>query len=190
MATDLAIALAAQQAGFGDSIATAVAVALAESGGNELAVNTRNTNGSADYGLWQINSVHAADLKAGDWRKPTDNAKMAYAVYSRAGQKWTPWVAYNNGRYKMFETRAKIAAAAVGAATGGFIGEKIIPDVSGVEEVMQFAKFISAPHNWLRVSFILVGGGLLLLVFLAISKQTGTSDMAIKGGKAVADILL
>lgn len=189
MATDLAIALAAQQAGFGDNTATAVAVALAESGGNELATNTKNANGSTDYGLWQINSVHAADLKGGDWRKPSDNAKMAYAVYSRAGQKWTPWVAYNNGRYKMFEARAKIAAAAIGAASG-IIGEKIIPDMSGVEEVMQFAKFISSPHNWRRLSYVLIGGALLFIVFLAISKQTGATDVAIKGGKAVADVLL
>ena len=39
-----------------NEIATATAVALAESGGDTNATN-HNTNGSYDYGIWQINTV-------------------------------------------------------------------------------------------------------------------------------------
>src|SRR6266576_2522229 len=112
MATDITIATVAKNAGFrGPEIATAVAVALAESGGRETATNTANANGSTDYGLWQINSIHTDDLKIGDWRNPADNAKMAFRVWTRQG--WNGWNAYKNGRYKMFVPRGQVAATAV-----------------------------------------------------------------------------
>src|SRR5690606_38269312 len=53
------IAQIARNAGFtGQSIVYAVAVCLAESGGRPNAINDKNTNGSIDRGLWQINSIH------------------------------------------------------------------------------------------------------------------------------------
>lgn len=74
----------------------AAAVALAESGGNSQASN-RNTNGTVDRGLWQINSIHGK-LSTFD---PAGNARSAVQI-SAGGKNWTPWVAYKSGAYKKF----------------------------------------------------------------------------------------
>jgi len=102
----------AKAAGFPpQEIATATAVALAESGGESTATN-KNTNGSIDYGLWQINTVHGSLLNQGDKFNPLDNAKMALTVWQRAGNKWTPWTVYKTGAY-----RTQMGAATMGAAS-------------------------------------------------------------------------
>lgn len=100
----------AKAAGFPASeIATATAVAFAESGGNPSASH-RNTNGSSDYGLWQINTIHGSLLNQGDRNNPADNAKMAYTVWQRAGGKWTPWATYNSQKFRTFLPQATLAA--------------------------------------------------------------------------------
>jgi Lysozyme like domain len=99
-----------------NEIATATAVALAESGGNTEAQN-RNTNGSYDYGLFQINTIHGPLLNQGDKFNPLDNAKMALAVWQRAGNKWTPWTVYKSGTY-----RAQILKGTAGAAKPATVG--------------------------------------------------------------------
>lgn len=101
----------AQAAGFPpEELARATAVALAESGGDPAASHV-NTNGSVDYGLWQINTVHGGLLNQGDKFNPLDNAKMALTVWRGAGNKWTPWAAYNNGSSQGFMAQATLAAA-------------------------------------------------------------------------------
>jgi len=85
----------------GEDVDIAVAVARAESGWNPRATN-KNSNGSVDYGLFQINSIHAAILAGGNWADPEDNAKMAFKVWEDAGGKWGPWVTYWSGTYKKF----------------------------------------------------------------------------------------
>lgn len=98
-------------AGFpANEIATATAVALAESGGDPGATN-HNTNGSYDYGLFQINTVHGPLLNQGDKFNPLDNAKMALTVFKGAGNKWTPWSVYKSGVY-----RAQLLKGTAGAA--------------------------------------------------------------------------
>lgn len=87
----------------GDDINIAVAVARAESDWNPRATNA-NTNGSVDYGLFQINSIHAAILAGGNWANPQENAKMAFQVWTDAGGKWGPWVTYWSGSYRKFLT--------------------------------------------------------------------------------------
>ena len=65
----------------------AVAVALAESGGNDQAISP-----SDDYGVWQINAVHAAEFP-NLWRTRYNilsSAKMAIAI-SGNGADWGPW---------------------------------------------------------------------------------------------------
>ena len=101
----------AQAAGFPpEELARATAVALAESGGDPGATHS-NTNGSVDYGLWQINTVHGSLLNQGDKFNPLDNAKMALTVFRGAGNKWTPWPSYNNGSSQGFMAQATLAAA-------------------------------------------------------------------------------
>lgn len=116
-----------------DQVAVATAVAGAESSWNPTAVNKA---AGGNYGLWQINSVHAGLLQGRNWRAPETNAWMAFQVWDAADGRmgnqagsWTPWSAYNSGSYKSYldpsaaETAAGEAApaetpAADCAATG------------------------------------------------------------------------
>lgn len=89
----------------------AAAVAMAESGGNPKITN-RNSDGSIDRGLWQINSVHGA-LSTLD---RAGNARAAIQISSN-GSNWNPWVAFKNGSYKKFLTGTG-GAGAKGTAGG------------------------------------------------------------------------
>jgi len=91
----------------------AIAIVLAESGGNPDAKNTK----SSASGLWQIMaSVHKAQIdfaikavgsESGNNSltvfDPRVNTMVAGQVYQGAGNKWTPWQAYNTGDYRKFK---------------------------------------------------------------------------------------
>lgn len=85
-------------------VQTAYAICMAESGGDPNKDNAGlNRDGSVDYGLMQINSIHA-DMVGGDLGlllNPETNIKIAYSL-SKGGTDWTPWSAYNNGKYREF----------------------------------------------------------------------------------------
>ena len=107
------IASYAYAAGFrGNSLTTAIAICLAESGGNTSAVN-HNTNGTTDYGLWQINSVHSQYNGTLLLSNPAYNAQAAWELSSH-GINWQPWTTFNTGAYKKFLSQAQ-------AATGGIV---------------------------------------------------------------------
>lgn len=89
----------ATAAGFPDPN-LAAAVALAESGGNPRAIGVGPRERS--IGLWQIN-LHAHKAYSEEALKiPEQNAAAAFAIYTSAGGKWTPWGAYTNGSYRRF----------------------------------------------------------------------------------------
>mgnify|MGYP002067122099 CR=1 FL=1 len=74
-----------------------IAVAQAESQMNPLASH-KNTNGSVDCGLFQINSVHGKDqLELFDVDK---NIEAARLVYEKQGL--GAWVAFSSGAYLKF----------------------------------------------------------------------------------------
>jgi hypothetical protein len=78
---------------------TALAVAKAESGIREDAININN-NDTIDYGIFQINSVHfkkpGCSMK--DLVDQYKNVDCAYKIWEAQG--WSPWVAFNNGNFK------------------------------------------------------------------------------------------
>lgn len=82
----------------------AYAICMAESGGVAHKDNAGlNRDGSVDYGLMQINSIHA-DMVGGNLeslRDPATNIKIAYSL-SHSGTNWTAWTTYNNGAYKQW----------------------------------------------------------------------------------------
>jgi hypothetical protein len=102
------IATYARSAGFtGDDVGIAVAVAMAESGGNPDAHNTKPPDNS--YGLWQINmygnlgparraQFHLASNDA--LFSPAINARAARGVFQSQG--WNGWTTYTTGAYKKF----------------------------------------------------------------------------------------
>lgn len=85
-------------------VRVAYAICMAESGGVASKDNAGlNRDGSVDYGLMQINSIHA-DMVGGDLeslRNPQVNVRIAYSL-SKGGKDWTPWSVYNNGKYKQW----------------------------------------------------------------------------------------
>lgn len=121
------IAAYAKQAGFtGEDIKIAVAVALAESGGNPRSHNATPPDDS--YGLWQINML--GDL--GPSRRkdfgiktneelydPAVNARAAYIVWKRSG--WGAWTTYTHGKYKAFLSGLS-ASGGVAGAIGSVLG--------------------------------------------------------------------
>jgi hypothetical protein len=124
------LATAARKAGFtGQDVAVAVAVALAESSGN-TEVSHVNSDGSTDYGAWQINSVHSDLLSRYNWRDPVQNAQMAKQIHDSAGG-WRPWTTYNSGAY-LVHMSAGISAMnspdieLTAASAGG-----IVPEILG-----------------------------------------------------------
>lgn len=108
------VAQIARGAGFrGARLVTSLAVAKAESGWRENAVNRSNSDGSTDRGLWQINSIHGARSTF----DPEGNARAAYAISSR-GRNWRPWVAYSSGAYRQHLSAARSAALGSRGASG------------------------------------------------------------------------
>ncbi len=115
------IARYAHDAGFrGEDVTIAVAVALAESGGDPRAHNPRPPDDS--YGLWQINMLGAlgpdrrrdfglsADRELFD---PKENAKAAAGI-SHGGRTWQPWATYTNGAYRKHLDAARRGVKALG----------------------------------------------------------------------------
>lgn len=142
------IAQLARNAGFPESqIPLAVAIAMAESGGRANASNFANSNGSADFGLMQINSVHSKLLKTHDWRDPQQNMNMAFQIWKEAGGKWTPWAAYNNGSAAKFLQQGIAASKASQPVT-------IQPYMTQTEKGLRQAivstakQYIGVPYVW------------------------------------------
>jgi hypothetical protein len=77
-----------------DADRTMAAIALAESGGNPLALH-HDSDGTVDRGLWQINSDHGYPAAASF--EPFHNAREAVAVYRSQGL--SAWSSYKSGAY-------------------------------------------------------------------------------------------
>ena len=72
---------------FGGESDNALKIAMCESSMNPLAVNDKNTNGSIDCGLFQINSIHGYDCE--ELKDVEFNVKVAKKLYDKSG--WRPW---------------------------------------------------------------------------------------------------
>lgn len=175
--SDVAIAEAARRAGFkGNDLVVAVAVAIAESGGDTTAHNDSEPDGSESFGLWQINSVHKSLLDSGDWRNPDDNARMAFVVWQMQG--WTAWGVFNNQSYLLRMPRAQSAVAQIGQSDTGqtqLIGLNPLDNVTAVlGRLGDFLAFITDRQNWLRVLMVVVGVSMLSIVVIQVVRSSST----------------
>lgn len=112
--TTYQLAVVAQNAGFtGDDLVTAVAVALAESGGKTTAYNPEvaagTPTGLGSYGLWQIYEKAHPEFSATDLLDAQYNAYAAYSVYSAVGGDFRPWSTFMNGAYRAHLDAARTA---------------------------------------------------------------------------------
>jgi len=118
--TPAQIAQDAYNAGFrGTALVNAVAIALAESGGNSAEYNPETAAGTASgqgsYGLWQIYLTAHPQYSASSLVDPQSNATAAYAV-SSGGTNFSPWTAYNTGAYTGYLSQAQAAVTGLGQA--------------------------------------------------------------------------
>lgn len=80
---------------FPDNCEVMIAIAKAESNLRTDALNTKNSNGSTDSGLFQINSIHGYSH---EYLIDVDNnLAVAKSIYDKQGI--TAWSAYNNKSY-------------------------------------------------------------------------------------------
>lgn len=194
--TDAQIAGAAKSGGFsGSAITKAVAIALAESGGNPNAHNAVPPDNS--YGLWQINmlgSMGPARRKQYGISSnealydPVTNAKAAYAI-SNGGKSFGAWSTYISGAYLPYMSRAAKAAGNPSDApgsSGGTADAQQAGLVSGVSQMGAFFDLLTNPITWMRVGMFL-GGGLMLVIGLAMI--SGAADKAGQAAKMAVDFI-
>jgi hypothetical protein len=147
-----------RQAGFtGQGLQTAMAVAMAESGGNARAYNPKGRDLS--YGLFQINMLGGMGPER---RKkyglasnealfdPVTNARVAYAM-SNGGKNWKPWTTYTSGKYRTYLGKgAEVAggAAATGTAAGGTGEQPLSMDALAARYGYSLAFFKQDPTLW------------------------------------------
>lgn len=175
------IAYYAKQAGFpAGEIGLATAIALAESGGNTRAHNTRPPDDS--YGLWQINMygtlavgrrVQFGIATNDQLYDPATNARAALMI--RRGQGWTAWSVYTNGAYKKHLTAANTAAGTPTAPDGSTDG--FSNPLDKLNPVNQLNALIAEVQKWvqqqaLRIAMFLGGGFLVWLgIQIFVSSQ-------------------
>lgn len=175
------IAQVASAAGFGkdeSTLATAVAVALAESSGRTTAVSPTG----CCYGLWQIN-VNVHPYTKEQMQDPAQNAAAAWKI-SNGGTNWKPWSAYTNGSYLLYLTSARTASRARTSNEGGSTpqqsgGDILIDDFTDAVDSIQGITYpIAATKAWLsdrnnifRIVKVLAGGAIAVLGLKMVVKE-------------------
>lgn len=88
---------------FGPACRVALAIQRAENPQGRCEIYHYNTDGTLDWGYFQINTVHLKrpGLNLRDLLNCKANIDFAYQLY-REKQNFTPWSTYNNGAYRRF----------------------------------------------------------------------------------------
>ncbi len=187
------IAFVAKGAGFsGDSLVTAVAIALAESSGNADAVGDvalQTGTWGPSVGLWQIRSLNVQKNTGGQRdevanHNPATNAKNAFAI-SSSGTNFHPWSTFGSGAYL-----AHIGAARTGAGAPNANGIPAGLNTSGSAPVSggginPFTALLNG-SLWLRIAAFIVGGALLIFALLKVTGADTAVTSAIKSTVKVA----
>ena len=125
-----------QEAGFsGQSLNTAYAIAMAESGGNARAFNGNTSTGDQSYGLFQINMLGGMGPERrkqfglssnDDLYNALENARVAYKM-SKGGTDWSPWSTFKRGDYKKYlgQSGAAVTGADATTAPPGSVDQKV-----------------------------------------------------------------
>lgn len=178
------IAQASYNAGFrGQSLINAIAIALAESGGNtnaynpELAAGTRS--GSGSRGIFQIYGQAHPEYNSSLLFDPNTNAQAAFKVYQQAGNRFTPWSTFNLGSYKRYLGAAQNAAAQFTGSSGGSIQSINTAQAPALQTTAGSAGGVQAPQNIITQLFpgvnfkmvftdwgFIIGGSFLIMIGL------------------------
>lgn len=164
MASATQIAVYVAKAGFrGSDSITAIAVALAESGGDPTRAG----------GLWGLQGAPA---------DPAGQAAGAYARHKSSG--WRSFGAFASNRYLLYIPTATVAAASAdaqavihdpGKAVGSVVGE--LPGAGVIDSTKEALKlgekagaWIADSHNWVRVAQVIIGGAMVVGAFVIIAR--------------------
>lgn len=179
--SDAAIASAARAQGLNPTnTAIAVAIALAESGGNTRAHNAVPPDNS--YGLWQINMLGSMGperrkqfgLTSNDQLyDPNVNAKAMSAI-SNGGTNWKPWTTYTRGTYRAYMARG-MQAAGSSSGTPGTIETQPVGLSDSFSSITQFFNTLQDVRFWKWFGLMLVGAG---LAFYGVMKMTGDNQLS------------
>lgn len=173
----------------------ASAVALAESGGDPTQTY-KNTDGSTDRGLFQINSVHGTQSTT----SLIPNVRAAISI-SNNGKNWQPWVTYTTGKYRAFLSAtnavlpqesltefeknhpnqvggASITSTALAgpkAVAGAAASVANIP-LQGLKLAESTIEALFNSSTWFRIGKVLIGVFLGLFGIVIITRKTGAAD--------------
>lgn len=182
--SDAAIAGYAKAAGLsGANVAIAVAVAIAESGGNTHAHNGLSPDNS--YGLWQINMLGSmGPARRQQFGISTNEALFDPAVNARAmaaissgGSNWQPWTTYTRGTYRLFMARGEAAAGSAAApGAGGIPGATPVGIGVSLDAVNKALDKLTDKATWIRLSMV-VGG--VAFVWFGLFKLTGADPVKV-----------
>lgn len=189
--SDVQIAQYAYNAGARNSPAAqdlniAVAIALAESGGDSSATHVNSdAHRSTDLGEWQINNYWQKDLLAKyNWSDPAANAQMMWIIKTTRGG-WTNWSTFTGGAFFRFMPRAITAANTVMKGGGTTVPSTAMVPAANMDSGSSGLGKITDSHTWLRLATI-TAGGILLLVSLAMLGWQGAPQGAKTVAKGVA----
>jgi hypothetical protein len=186
----------------------AIAIALAESSGNENAVGDKTLAGrptsdgrhwGPSYGWWQIRSIQEDTGKGGDrdanaLKGKAGNTAAMYHI-SKGGKDWQPWSTWPLKAAAFMPVaipaataviRAKGVIAGVDTAVGAVsdAASSVVPDV--LPEVGVAVKstyhWVSDRNNWIRVGKVTIGIIILAGGVYAIANDT-------PAGKAVTGLV-
>jgi hypothetical protein len=160
-----------------DQAEIAAAIALAESGGAPKQ-ESRNSNGSIDRGLFQINSVHGKCSTT----NITENVKCAVKIYKES-KGWAPWTTYKTGAYKSHLGGEKISDKEKKTAEGSAASpQQAIEEAAGnllsfPKGFVDFFNFLGSGAGWARILKV-AGGSILLIVALAELAKVGSGSQS------------
>jgi hypothetical protein len=166
-------------------LTTSVAVSLAENQDSDPTATHKNTDGSTDYGLWQVNSIHGYPVD--QLLTSTGNARAAFEVWKSSG--WEAWSTFKSGAYLLFLPRAKSAVASgtgqgrdPGVAAG--TGSGVAPTLTTLDVIVKalggFVGWVGNPHNWMRVAEVTIGGA-LVIAGLSVVANSSKAVKSVKG---------
>lgn len=189
------IAAVARGAGLTDpgQVATAVAIALAESGGNP---NSHNGVAPDDsYGLWQINMLGPMGPARRKVLGITSNAQLfdpavnarAMMMISSNGRNFRPWTTFTTGKYLRYMGSGQSAAGSSGGVqTAGFgVTPVDLNPLSGITDgVAAVQGWVTDRHNWIRVGWVALGVSFVIVGAVSVTKGTAVGSVIKTGAKA------
>lgn len=174
---------------------TAVAIILAESGGDANAHNDNPATGDDSYGLFQINML-------GDMGKeraeryglrsyanlygPKVNAEIAYDLFKRRGNTFRDWSTYNSGSYLTYVPRASKAVQAPDPdlpTIEGWLDRNTPDPIKGVADALEF---FTDSENWKRLGLFVAGGIAIITGIVLWAKESPTVRSAVSTATSVA----